>query len=223
LIRSKARAFTFAFVFSFRFFHAGLPSLLMFGADPALLAAEFAHAVQAVDAHVEDVVVAVLQADRFLHAATGIDRFQSAEHADPVIDVDHQVAGFQLRQLLQRKRLRVLAEAFLQPVAVVALEDLVVGVERQLQLGVDEAFVQVENKRREGHLVLHVVEDGVEALALLRAVARDQVRVARVLLVVQVAAEDFEFLGEWWLRALLEVDHATCLWPAGCKLISLRA
>jgi hypothetical protein len=32
----------------------------------ALLAAELAHAVQAVDAHVEDVVVAVFQADRLL-------------------------------------------------------------------------------------------------------------------------------------------------------------
>jgi hypothetical protein len=40
----------------------------------------------------------------------------------------------------------------------------------------------------------------VEALALLRAVARDQVGVARVLLVVQVAAEDLEFLRERRLR-----------------------
>jgi hypothetical protein len=68
-------------------------------------------------------------------AAAGIDLLQAAEHADAVIDVHHQVTGFQLRELLQRECLRVLAEAFLQPVAVVALEDLVVGVEREFQLG----------------------------------------------------------------------------------------
>ncbi len=113
------------------------------------LAAVFAHAVQAVDADVEDVVVAVLQADRFLHLSARIDCLQSTEHADAMVDVYHEVAGFQLRQLLQRERLRVLAETFLQPEAVVALEDLVVGVERQFQLTVDEAFVEVQHQGRE--------------------------------------------------------------------------
>jgi hypothetical protein len=104
---------------------------------------------------------------------------------------------------------QILPKTLLQPEAVVTLEDLVVGVERQLQLGVDEAFVQVEHQRREGHLVLHVVEDGVEALALLRAVAGDEVGVTRVLLVVQVAAEDLELLGEGGLGALLEIDRCS--------------
>jgi hypothetical protein len=58
--------------------------------------------------------------------------------------------------------------------------------------------------------VLHVAENGVEALALLGTVARNEVREARVQLVVQVAAEDLEVLGEWWLWALREVDLR---WP----------
>ncbi len=53
--------------------------------------------------------------------------------------------------------------------------------------------------------MLQVAEDGVEAFALLGAVARDQVGEARVLLVVQVAAEDLEVFGERWLRPLAEV------------------
>ncbi len=104
-----------------------------------------------------------------------------------MVNMNDQVAGLELCELLQRERLRVLSESFFKPETMVALEYLVVGIERQLQFGIDEAFVQVEHQRCEGHLMLHVIEDGVEALALLRAVARDQVGVARVLLVVQVA------------------------------------
>ena len=79
--------------------------------------------------------------------------------------------------------------------------------------------------------MLHVVEDGVEAFALLGAVARDQVGVARVLLVVQVAAEDLEFFREGGLRTLLEVDWKRELalaagfvavggWPARQRLVA---
>ena len=170
-----------------------------------LPAAVLAHAVQAMDAHVQDVVVAVLQADRLLLAAAGVDGLQSAEHPDAMVDMHDEVAGLQLRELLQCERLRVLAEALLQPVAVVALEDLVVGVERQLQFGIDEAFVQVEHKRREGHLVLHVVEDGVQPLALLGTVAGDQVGVARVLLVVEITRQHLELFRESGLGALGEI------------------
>ena len=197
--------------FRLRAFLQGLPSgaaeLAHFRSAARLFTTVFAHAVQAVDAHIQDVVVAVDQPDRFLLFAVRIDLLQAAEHTDPMIDVHHQIAGFQLRELLQRKRLRVLAETLFQAETMVTFEDLVIGVERQFQIRIDEAFVQIEHQRRERHLMLHVAEDRVEALALFGVAARDQVGETGGLFVVQITAEHLEILGEGRLWFLRKVDR----------------
>ena len=166
----------------------------------ALLRGVAAHPVQAVDAHVQDVLVAVQQPDGLLLLPVHVQLFQPAEHADAVIDVHHEIAGLQLGELLEGERLAVAAEALLQPEAVVALEDLVVGVQHQFPRRVDVAFVEVQHQGREAHLVLHVLEDGVQPLALLGVAAGDQVGVALGLPGVQVSAQRLEVLGEGRLR-----------------------
>ena len=81
------------------------------------------------DVDVQDVASAVAQANRFLFLSVDVDFLQTSELPDSVVDVHHVVARLKGRELLEGQGLLALFEAFLQPESVVALEQLVVGVD----------------------------------------------------------------------------------------------
>ena len=189
----------------------------------AFLAAVLRDAVQAVDAHVEHVPAAVGEADGLLHLSVDFDFVESAEFPDAVVDVDHKIAHFQRHQLLDGERFFVLPEPFLEAEAVVALEQLVVGVDQNLELLVHKALAQLHRNGLVRHRFFPffeaVVEDVVQALELGRLAADDHVDVAAFVVRTQVGRDEVKLLVERRLRRhpVLE-NHAVGPRRAAAKL-----
>ena len=166
----------------------------------AFLAAVLRDAVQTMDAHVEHVPAAVGEANGLLHLPVDFNFVKSAELADAVVDVDHEVAHFERHQFLDGQGLLVLAEAFLQSEAVVALEQLVVRVDQNLELLVYKPFAELHRNGLVGHGLLAlfeaVVEDVVEALELRRLAANDDVDVAVFVVGPKVGRDEVKLLVE---------------------------
>ena len=179
--------------------------------------------MQAVDAHVEYVPAAVGEADGLLHLPVDFDFVESAELSDAMVNVDHKVPHFQRHQLLDGERFLVLAEPFLQAEAVVALEQLVVGVDQNLELLVHKALAQLHRNGLVRHrffpFLKAVVEDVVQALELGGLAADDHVDVAAFVVRTQVGRDEVKLLVERRLRRhpVLE-NHAVGPRGAAAKL-----
>ena len=180
----------------------------------ALLAGVLGDAVERMDAHVEDVASAVLEADGLLLLAADVHLLQATELADAVVDVHHEVARLEAHELLDGQGLLVLLEAILQAEAVVPLENLVVGVDGQLDSLVHEALAEFGGNRLVLHLVATVGEDVVQALEL-GALARHHERGKPVLMpMLQMLGQQVEVLVEPGLVLLAEV-HRDAVREAG--------
>ncbi len=93
----------------------------------AFPACVFGNFVQVVDAHVQQVVVAVHQPHGFLLLAVDVALFHARKTPDAVVHVGHEVAGLQRFQLFERDGLGFVKLDF-ELVLVVARENLVVGI-----------------------------------------------------------------------------------------------
>ena len=103
----------------------------------------FTDAVERVDVDEQDVVVLVDQFDELLHRAVGGAADQTAEAAHAVVDVDHVVADLEGIQFGDGHAFAAVDLAG-HGVAVVAVEDLVVGVEGDLERRHHETAVERE-------------------------------------------------------------------------------
>ena len=120
----------------------------------------------------EHVAVLIYQLDRLVGTPPLRDADQPVEAPHAVVDVGHVVARAQLVQLGDG-HLLVAPDLAVEAVALVAVEDLVVGVEAELAVVVDEALVQRERQRaHRGLTAADLVEDVLQTLGL-HLVARE--------------------------------------------------
>ena len=88
----------------------------------------------------------------------------------------------------------------------VAVEDLVVGEDGEVEVVVDEAGMQGMVHRREGDTRLFVAEDALQAVRLLLAVGKDVEVSAIVVQRLEGLDEEVEVLVEDGLRVSTELD-----------------
>ncbi len=91
---------------------------------------------QLVDRHEEAIVRRVVDLDAFGVLAVEREALEPAIDADPVVQVDHEVAGLERQEIAHRRGRRALAPGAAAPVA---REDLVVREDGDLRRGEDEA------------------------------------------------------------------------------------
>ena len=122
--------------------------------------------MQRVDIDEEYVAVLVDELDGLVRLAVLVDLHQPVEPAHAVVDVHHVVARPQLVQF-GNGHLLVAANLAVDAVALVAVEDLVVGIEAQLQVVVHKPLVQRRrNGPHDGLTAADLVEDVLQALDL---------------------------------------------------------
>ena len=117
--------------------------------------------MERMDAHIQDVAPLVFEADGLLLLAPDVDLLQAAEFTDAVVDVHHKITRLQAHELLDGQRLLVLLEAVLEAEPMVALENLVVGVDGEFEALVHETLAELGGNRLVLHLVTTVGKDVV--------------------------------------------------------------
>ena len=129
--------------------HAGLAALPGGAAEPverrvALVRAVARQKFEVLDRQEELVAACVVQLEAVVRRLAHLDRLQSDEAADAVVDMDHEVAGRERRDLLQHVRAaaRLLAAAD-QPVA----EDVLFADDREIA-GLEALFEAHDGQRR---------------------------------------------------------------------------
>ena len=93
------------------------------------------------DADIEHIVVLVKDFYRLLDASVVVNLLQSCEAADTIVYVGHVITHLKFCKVMQTAFVLVLIAVF-DAVAVVAVEDLVVGVEGYATVLVGETLVQ---------------------------------------------------------------------------------
>ena len=128
------------------------------------------------------------------------DFHQSVEAPHAVVDVHHVVARAQLVELGDG-HLLVALDFAVDAVALVAVENLVVGVEAELQVVVDEALVKRQRQRAHDHLpAANLVKDVAQALHLGAVLREDVGLVAAQAVANHVVGQQGEVLVEGGLR-----------------------
>ena len=158
------------------------------------------------DVDVQDVASAVAQANGLLLLPVDVDFLQSSELPDAVVDVHHVVARLKSGEFLEGQGLLALLEAFLQPESVVAFEQLVVGVDQQLELFVYKALAQLDGNGMVRHFSFAVGENVVQPLDLRGLSGDDDVVVALPVVGLQVGGDQVEVLVEARLLDHVPVD-----------------
>ena len=97
--------------------------------------------MERIDAHVQQIAIAVADAHGLLLLSVDVEFLHAVKNPHTMVDVHHVVARAQVADFFKSNG-RPFAFVFTQPVLVVALKNLVIGVHAELQLPVDEAFVQ---------------------------------------------------------------------------------
>ncbi len=124
------------------------------------------NAVKRMDVDEKHVAILINQFDGLMLLAALVDLDQSVEPPDAMVDMDNVVAGPQAVQLGDG-HLLVALDLAVDAVALVAVENLVVGIEAELQLVVDESLVQRNGQRTyDGLSASDLVEDVFEPLDL---------------------------------------------------------
>ena len=119
----------------------------------AFFAAVFGYFMERIDAHVQQIAISVADAHRFLLLSVDVEFLHAVKNPHTVVDVHHVVARAQVADFFEGNG-RAFAFVFAQPVLVVALKNLVIGVYAELQLAVDKAFVQtrINGKKEQSRL-----------------------------------------------------------------------
>ncbi len=166
----------------------------------------FADAVQGVDVDEKNIVILVNQFDELLHHAVRGTPHEASELSHSVVDVHHVVAHLQGIELRDGHALAPV-DLVGDGVAVVAVENLVVGVEGEAQGRHDEPAVQGERDMAVPHMFKpHGVEDVFESLHLDTVFGQDIGRPPRFVSPPDVVGEQFEVFVEPGLRRGAEVD-----------------
>ena len=163
-------------------------------------------AVEGVDVHEEHVVIPVHQLDGLVYPAVFVDFDQPAEASDPVVDMHHVIPHAKLVQLGDG-HLLVAFDLPIDAVALVAVENLVVGIEAAAQVVVHEPFVERQGQGLEAHLSPADLPENVLQAFDLRLVFREDVgRVAPLRRGEDVVGQQLEILVEAGLRRGVEID-----------------
>lgn len=91
--------------------------------------------------HEQHVVILINQFNSLVHLAVLVDLDQTAETPHAVIDMHHIIAHAELIQLCDG-HLLVALDLAVDPIALVAVENLMVGIETKFQVVIDETLVQ---------------------------------------------------------------------------------
>ena len=122
----------------------------------------------------QHVAIAIDQLDR-LELLAVLDRLdQTAEASHAVIDVNNIVTHLQGVQLSHREAL-VTSNFATQTIAVIAVENLVIGIAADLQSGPHETLVQRQRQRRKAHRGASRLAENVGQTLDLRLVLRENI------------------------------------------------
>ncbi len=155
--------------------------------------------MERVDAHVQDVIVAVDQFNGFLYGAVIVYFLQSAELAHPVVYVGHEISELECIELFEGDGLTLLRPVF-NVETLVTVEDLMVSVHVKSGIWVFKAFVQRNGSGLVFWDQLQVFENGFESIDLL-GIGTHQYRFnITVVGVNEGLCEEMEILVEGALR-----------------------
>lgn len=98
--------------------------------------------VQGVHMHEQNIVIFINQLDGLVYLAVLVDLDQTAETPHAVIDMYHIIAHAELIQLCDG-HLLVALDLAVDPIALVAVENLMVGIETKFQVVIDETLMRV--------------------------------------------------------------------------------
>ena len=157
------------------------------------------------DVHEQHVSVLVDQLDRLVRLAVFVDLHKPVEAAHAVVDMHHIVARPQLVQLGDG-HLFVAPDLAVDAVTLVAVENLMIGIEAQLQVVVHETLVQRHRKGpHDGLPASDLVKDVFETLDLHLVFREDIGRVPAQRIADHVVGQHLEILVELRLGSRIEL------------------
>ena len=163
------------------------------------------NAMERMDVHEQHVSILVNQLDSLVHLAVLVDLHQPVETPHAVVDMHHIVARPQLVQLGDG-HLFVAPDLAVDAVTLVAVENLMVGIEAQLQVVVHETLVQRHRKGpHDGLPASDLVKDVFETLDLHLVFREDIGRVAAQRIADHVVGQHLEILVELGLGSRIEL------------------
>ena len=152
--------------------------------------------MKTVNAHVQDVAVAVHQLDGFLLDAADVNFLQSTKLANSVVDVGHKVTHLKRIQFLEGQGLGLLVLVANRE-ALVAFKQVVVHVGDDPGFGVLPAAVQGSVDPVDGQLVsVQVVKNRLESVALRRLATHYPQGALRLTVRVEGLHQELKILGE---------------------------
>ena len=164
------------------------------------------NAMERVDVDEEHVAVLIDQLDGLVRATVLRDLHQPVETPDAVVDVHHVIARTETVEL-RHGHLFVPPDLAVDAVALVAVENLVIGIEARLEPMVHESLVQRQRERSERRLPApDLMEDIFEAFDLRPVLRKDESLVTAQRVADQIVGQQFEILVELGLRRRAEDD-----------------
>ena len=152
------------------------------------------------DVHEQDVVVAIDEFYRLVNLAVFLDFHQSAEASDAVVDMHHVVADLQRIEFGYRHLLVALYLA-VDAVTLVAVENLMLGIEAGFQTVVHEPLVKHDAHHAQfGCRATDFMKNIIQTLYLRSVVGQDVAVVTVFPAVDDVVGEHLEILVELRLR-----------------------
>lgn len=157
--------------------------------------------------HEQNIVIFVNQLDSLVYLAVLVDLDQTAETPHAVIDMHHIIAHAELIQLCDG-HLFVALDLAVDPIALVAVENLMVGIETKFQVVIDETLVQRDRQRVDLRLLTSRLVENVLQPFELRPVFRQDISFITALSVGNdVVGQQFEILVELGLGSRAERDR----------------
>lgn len=142
-----------------------------------------------------------------MYLAVLVDLDQTAETPHAVIDMHHIIAHAELIQLCDG-HLLVALDLAVDPIALVAVENLMVGIETKFQVVIDETLVQRDRQGVDLRLLTPRLVENVLQPFELRPVFRQDIGFITALSVGNnVVGQQFEILVELGLGSRAERDH----------------
>ena len=135
---------------------------------------------------------------------------QAVKASDAMVDVHHIITRPQLIQF-GHGHLLVPLNLTVDAVALVAVKNLVVGIETQLQVVVDKTFTQSDGQRFDRRLsTAYLVEDILQTLHLHLIFREDEGTIIALCIANHIIGQQFEILVELRLGLGREADRGVC-------------
>ena len=157
--------------------------------------------------HEQNIVIFINQLDGLVYLAVLVDLDQTAETPHAVIDMYHIIAHAELIQLCDG-HLLVALDLAVDPIALVAVENLMVGIETKFQVVIDETLMQRDRQGVDLRLLTPRLVENVLQPFELRPVFRQDIGFITALSVGNdVVGQQFEILVELGLGSRAERDR----------------